>query len=137
MIRDYLKDKAVGFWFTAAIAALSLVTAIVYAVCYAGTENINWFSFAFMLAAFVAAVVLVVLGKIKLAPYIQAALVFLSLLCFIYGIYYYVSVVLVGIDLDTFDPEFIVCTVLYAVTFGLGVANVFLKQIKDEVRENA
>ncbi|MCI9031296.1 MAG: hypothetical protein HFK09_02095 [Clostridia bacterium] len=137
MIRDYIKDKALGFWFTAGIAVLSLATAITYAASYAGTENINWFSFAFMLAAFVAAVVLVAIGRFGLTPYIQAALVFLSLLFFIYGIYYYVSVVLVGIDLDSFDPEFIVCTVLYAATFGLSVANVFLKQIKGEVRENA
>ena len=137
MIRDYLNDKAVGFWLTAAIAALTLATAIVYAVCYAGTENINWVAFALMLAAFAGAVVPVAFGKLKFAPYIQAAFVFLSLLFFIYGIYYYVSVVLVGIDLDSFDPEFIVCTVLYAVTFGLSVANVFLKQVKSEVRENA
>ncbi len=131
MFGDYLKDKAVGFWFSVSIAALSLITSIVYAVCYAGSDDMNWVSFALMAAAAVAAVVLIVLKRFEWAAYAQAALIFLSLLFFIYGIYYYVSVVLVGIDLDSFSAEFWVCTVLYALCFGLGVANVFLKQTKN------
>ena len=136
MLGDYLKDKAVGFWFSVSVAVLSLATAVAYAVCYAGSDEINWVSFALMAAAFAAAVVLIVLKRYKWAAYAQAALIFLSLLFFIYGIYYYVSVVLVGIDLDTFSAEFWVCSALYLLCFGLGVANVFLKQTKSEVAEN-
>ena len=136
MLTKYIKDKSIGFWFCAAITLLSLVTSIVYAVCYAGSDNINWGSFAFMLAAAAAAVVLTVLKKHRLASYVQAFLVFMALLFFIYGIYYYISVVMVGIDLDSFTPEFIVCTILYLLAFGLSVANVFLKQTKDSGEVN-
>ena len=113
MIREYLKDKAIGFWFSVSLVLLTAVTAIVYVSC-------------------IATVVLILLKKFEYASYAAALLIFLSLLFFIYGIYYYVSVVLVGIDLDSFSAEFIACTVLYALTFGLGVANVFLRPLKKE-----
>lgn len=136
MLQNYLKDKDVGFWFSASLVVFSLLTAVTYAACYAGTDNINWVSFAFMLAAAVAGGVLIALKKYFYAPYALAVLIFLSLLFFIYGIYYYVSVVMVGIDLDSFDPEFIVCTIFYILAFGVSVANLFLRQIKKEAVEN-
>ena len=80
--------------------------------------------------------VLIALKKYSYAPYALAVLIFLSLLFFIYGIYYYVSVVMVGIDLDSFDPEFIVCTIFYILAFGVSVANLFIRQIKKEAVEN-
>ena len=51
MLNNYMKDKDVGFWFSASLVVFSLITAVVYAACYAGTDNINWISFALMLAA--------------------------------------------------------------------------------------
>lgn len=131
MMAEFLKDKSVGFWFSAALVLLSLVTAVVYAASYAGTDNINWVAFALLLAAAVGAAVLIILKQYKYVPYLQAILIFLSLLFFIYGIYYYVSVVMVGIDLDHFEPQFFACTILFLISFGVGVANVFLKQTKD------
>lgn len=136
MLKDYLKDKDVGFWFSASLVVFSLLTAVVYAACYAGTDNISWLSFAFMLAAAAAGGALIALRRFTYAPYVLAALIFLSLLFFIYGIYYYVSVVMVGIDLDTFEPQFIICAIMYLLAFGAAVANVFLRQIKREALEN-
>lgn len=136
MLHSYLKDKDVGFWFSASLVVFSLLTAVIYAACYAGTDNINWASFAFMLVAAVAGGALIALKLYVYVPYVLAALIFLSLLFFIYGIYYYVSVVMVGIDLDTFEPQFIVCALFYFLAFGASVANVFLRQIKKEVRED-
>ena len=135
-IKAYLKDKDVGFYFSASLVLVALITALVYAVSYAGTDNINWLSFAFLLLAAAAAIVLIVLKLYNYVPYVLAAGIFVSLLFFIYGIYYYVSVVMVGIDLDSFEPQFIVCTILYVLAFGVGVANVFLRQIKKEAVEN-
>lgn len=135
-IKEFTGDKALGFWFTAAICVLSLITSIVYAAVYAGTDNIDWVSFAFMLTAFAGALVMTVLKKYKWTPYLQAALTFMALLFYVYGIYYYVSVVMVGIDLDHFEAPFIVTAILYAVTFGLSIANLFLKQVKDKQENN-
>lgn len=135
MLKNYLKDKDVGFWFSASLTLLSLITSVVYAACYAGTDNINWASFAFMLLAGISGAVLIAFKQYKFAPYALGALIFLSLLFFIYGIYYYVSVVMVGIDLDKFDPEFIVCLILYLLAFVAGIANIFLRQIKKDAKE--
>lgn len=136
MLKTYLKDKDVGFYFSAALVILALLTSVVYAICYAGTDNINWLSFAFMLAAAVVGATLIALKLYVYVPYALAILIFMSLLFFIYGIYYYVSVVMVGIDLDSYDAQFIICTILYVLAFGASVANVFLRQIKKEVPEN-
>ncbi len=137
MLNNYMKDKDVGFWFSASLVVFSLITAVVYAACYAGTDNINWISFALMLAAAVSGAVLIALKLYVYVPYVLAALIFLSLLFFVYGIYYYVSVVMVGIDLDHFEPQFIICAIMYILAVGASVANVFLRQIKKEVREDA
>lgn len=136
MLKNYLKDKDVGFYFSAALVILALLTSVVYAICYAGTDNINWLSFAFMLAAAVVGATLIALKLYVYVPYALAILIFMSLLFFIYGIYYYVSVVMVGIDLDSYDVQFIICTILYVLAFGASIANVFLRQIKKEVPEN-
>ena len=133
MNREAFKNKPLGFWFSVGIGAFALVTAVVYVACYAGTDNMNWVSFALMLAAFIVSAVLIPLDKfVKYLPYAQALLIFLSLLFFIYGIYYYVSVVAVGIDLDHFDPEFIVCVIFFVLALGVSIANVFLRQDKEK-----
>lgn len=136
MNRDYLRDKSVGFWFSAGLSAFSLITAAVYAGCYAGTDDMSWAAFVFILFAAISGGTLIALKQYKYAPYAIAVFVFLSLLFFIYGIYYYVSVVMVGIDLDTFDPQFIVCALFFMLAFGLSIANLFLKQIKDGGRKD-
>lgn len=135
-MKGYLKDKGIGFWFSIVITILSLITAIVYIVSYNNTDNFNMAAFVLMLAAALVGIVLLVCKQLKLIPYLQAILIYLSLLFFIYGIYYYVSVLAVGIDIQEVDPEFIVCTALFFLTFVLSVANVFLKQTK-EVTANA
>ena len=133
MNREAFKNKPLGFWFSVGIGAFALVTAVVYVACYAGTDNMNWVSFALMLAAFIVSAVLIPLDKfVKYLPYAQALLIFLSLLFFIYGIYYYVSVVAVGIDLDHFDHEFIVCVIFFVLALGVSIANVFLRQEKEK-----
>lgn len=131
-VKKYVKHKGIGFWFSVAVTLLSLVTAIVYVSCYAGTDNINWGAFALLLVSFVAGGALIALNRYKWAPYAQAVLVFVSLLLFIYGIYYYVSVVMVGIDADSFDASFIINAIFFIVTFGLSVANLFLNPEKSE-----
>lgn len=136
MIKDYIKDKAVGFWFSVALTALSLITAAVYAGCYAGTDDMSWVAFVLILLAGISGATLIALKQFKYAPYALAILIFLSLLFFIYGIYYYVSVVMVGIDLDSFDAKFIVCLILFLLSFALGIANLFIRQIKREGAEN-
>ncbi|MDE6505462.1 MAG: hypothetical protein K2L42_06295 [Clostridia bacterium] len=134
MIKDYLKDKSIGFWFSAGLSVFSLITAAVYAGCYAGTDDMSWAAFVFILLAGLSGCALIAFKQFKFVPYVIAVLVFLALLFFIYGIYYYVSVVMVGIDLDSFDPQFIVCALFFVLAFGVSIANLFLKQINEKGR---
>lgn len=136
-VKEYVKDKSVGFYFTAGIALLSLVIAIVYACSYAGTDNISWAAFALLLAGIVGTAALVALKQYQWAPIAQAVLNFVALLLFIYGIYYYVSVVMTGIDATGFEPAFWANTILFAIVFVLSVVNVFLPQKKTADGDNA
>lgn len=137
-IKNYLKTRSVGFWFSVAVILLSVITAAVYAASYAGTDNISWAAFALLLVGAAAGVVLIALKQGKFAPYVLALMAFAAFLCFVEGIYFYVSVVMVGIDIqDGFSAEFIVCALLFVLTFGLGVADIFLSQTKPEKTQTA
>ena len=37
-----------------------------------------------------------------------------------------------GIDLNSFSPQFILCSVLFAVSLVLSIVNIYLKQEKEE-----
>lgn len=135
-VKDYIKNKGIGFYFTVGIALFSVVTAIVYAACYTGTDSMSWIAFALLLVGVVGSAVLVVFKQYNWAPIAQAVLNFLAFLFFAYGIYYYVSVVMVGIDLTSFEPAFFVNIILFVINFGLSVANVFLRQIKNNAAKD-
>lgn len=130
-MKDLFKNKPVGFFVTLGTIGLTLVTAIAYLLCYNNTDNFNLWSFIVLLVSAVTGIVLVILKQHKYVPYTLGLLNFISLLFYIYGIYYYVSVVLVGIDLDHFEPEFFVSTILFVITIGTSIATIFLKQDKE------
>ena len=135
-IKDLFKNKPLGFYISLGTIGLSLITAITYLLCYNKTDNFNVWAFIILLVSVVSSVVLVLLKQIKIAPYVFGLLNFLALLFYVYGIYYYVSIVLVGIDLDHFDPEFIVCTILFVVLLATSITSIFMKQVKEvEVAE--
>ena len=137
-LKKLTEGKAYGFYVSVAMILLSVITAIVYVACFAGEEKyhiMNYGAFAFMLIGAVAGIVLLVLKKYEWVPYILGGCAFIGLLLFIYGIYYYCSVVFVGIDLHEFSPESIINMILFFGTTILGVVNVFLPQIKKEKQE--
>ena len=135
-IKGLFKNKPLGFYVTLGTLVLALITAVAYLLCYNNTDNFNVWSFVVLLVSFVTGVVLVLVKQAKIAPYVLGLLNFVALLFYVYGIYYYVSVVLVGIDLDHFEPQFFVSTILFVVLQVAGVAAVFMKQEKEvEVSE--
>lgn len=69
------------------------------------------------------------------APYIQFILALSAFMFYVYGVYYYVSVVLVGIDLDSFSAQCIICSALFALTTIASAVGVFLKQTKTDAKE--
>ncbi len=135
-IKSYLKDKSIGFYASLSLLVLFFVTAIVYPICYAGTVHISWVSFGLLLAALAVGCVLMYKGWYLYVPVALGILGFLALLFYIYGIYYYVSIVLVGIDLTSVDFPFILCTVLYSLIFVVSIVNIFLPHSAKEARND-
>ena len=135
-IKELFKNKPVGFYVTLGTIGLALITAVAYLLCYNNTDNFNVWAFIVLLVSVVASVILVLLKQYKIAPYALGFLNFVALLFYVYGIYYYVSVVLVGIDLDHFEPQFFVSTILFVVLLGASVTSIFMEQVKEvEVAE--
>ena len=131
-LKDLFSKKPVGFYVTLVTIGFTLVTAITYFLCYNNTDNFSNWAFIVLLVSFVVAVVLVLLKQFKLVPYTLGLLNYVAMLFFIYGIYYYVSVVLVGIDLDHFEIQFFISTIAFVVLVVLSAVAIFMKQTKEE-----
>lgn len=123
--------KAYGFIVMLLVAALTVVTAIVYMNSYQKLEAyMSWPAVGIMVAGAVLALILTIAGLTDLGTGVLAAANLVGLLLFAKAIYGYVAVVLVGIDLNSFSPQFITCTALFATSFILSIVTMFLPQKK-------
>ena len=133
--KGLFKNKPIGFYVTLGTIGFALITAVAYLLCYNNTDNFNIWSFIVLLVSVVAGVILVGLKQYKVVPYAVSLLNFVALLFYVYGIYYYVSVVLVGIDLDHFEPQFFVSTIAFVLLICGSMASLFMKQEKEAEEE--
>ena len=131
-LKDLFTKKPVGFYVTLTTIGLSLVTALAYFLCYNNTDNFNLWSFIILLASAVIGVILILLKQFKLVPYAIGFLNYVAMLFYVYGIYYYVSVVLVGIDLDHFEIQFFISTISFIILVIVSIVAIFMKQTKSE-----
>ena len=130
-LKKITEGKKPGFYVSVAMSFLCLLTAIVYICCYQSEVDyhiINYWAFAFMLIGAIAGLAMLVFKLEKFVPYVVAGFSFLGLLFFIYGIYYYASVVFVDIDLHGFTAKDITCFILFIGTTVLGIVDIFLPQ---------
>lgn len=129
---NYLKSifagKSFGFYVTLATMAFSVITAVIYAVMYGNSSYISWAGVVIMLAGVLIGVVLIVLRKSKFVPAVMLVSTLVGILLYIYNIYFYVSVVIVGIQASEFSAEFFVATIMFAISFVAATACVFLPQ---------
>lgn len=131
-LKDLFTKKPVGFYVTLGTIGFTLVTALAYILCYNNTDNFNLWSFIILLASAVIGVTLILLKQFKLVPYAVGFLNYVAMLFYVYGIYYYVSVVLVGIDLDHFEIQFFISTISFVVLVIMSIVAIFMKQTKSE-----
>lgn len=110
----------------------SIVCAAVYASMYSGSRYMEWPAVVAMLVGAAVSLVLMFTKKAGWANAVIAAADFVAFLYYVYGIYFYVSVVMVGIQATGFNSQFRVCTAMFAVLQVLNLVNVFLKQVKEE-----
>lgn len=129
----FFKSKGIGFYLTLCLVVLSVITAVAYVSSYVKYPNhMSWLAVGLLVGGAVVALVLSVIRRCGwLAPWVQVGTIFSSLMLFIQHLYSYVVVVIVGIDLNSFTPQFILCSVLYAVCVVLSIVNVYLKQEKE------
>ena len=133
-MKNIFNGKSIGFYFTVATGALSLIEAIVYAVSYANFTNqgvsiMSWPLFVLLMVLAAINVALIFLNKSEFAPYVSAALA-LSIFClYIYSMYWYISVMAYGIDAQI-NATFIINSLLVVLILGVSFANVFLRQKK-------
>ena len=108
---------------SAICSVLSVVSAILYRSWFMGSAEYNNYAFICMIAA----AALGILSFIGIGGGIQFLLLLAGTMLYIYGMYYYVSIVLVGIDLQSFSGAFITCSALFGTTLGLSTLNVLIK----------
>lgn len=131
MANAFFKDKSFGFFVSMFVFVLSLVTAIVYTVSYSDSRDMSWSVTGAIVAGLVVAVILVLLKRYNWVPVALALGDFAALLLFIQSIYFYVSVVLYGINGSAFSPAFMASTVFLLLSLVFSVANIFVKQVKE------
>lgn len=127
----YLKGKSYGFYVTLVLTALTVVTAVIYAALYNGSRYMSWPTVWIMIAGAAIALALPLAGQARWSNAVLALADFVAFLLYVYYIYFYVSVVMVGIQAKTFSWQFILCTVLFAALLVLNIVNVFLKQVRE------
>src|SRR5574344_932232 len=133
-MKKFIAKKGFGFYVTAALALLSIVTAIIYRVTYAGfysgnQEVFSRVAFWFLLGWIPCAIALYVFKQGRYANYLAAIALFVAFLTYVNAIYYYVSVMAVGID-ASFTSIFFLITILFRVQWIVALANVFFPQEK-------
>ncbi len=131
-IKGLLKDKSYGFYVTLALTALSVAAALIYTALYNGSRYMSWPAAGIMLGGAAAALILAFTGLAKWSYAVLALADFIGLLFYVYGIYFYVSIVMVGIQASTFNWQFLLCTVMFVGLLAANIINVFLKQTKEE-----
>lgn len=125
MITD-LKNKSAGFWVAVATVLVAVVLIVAYPVMYGGTDEYSAFTFVFPLVGAVGAVVLAVFKKDEWMSLCLLVGLLAGFGFYVYTIYYYVSVVIVGIDAQNFDFRFIFTMTVFAAGIVAATVGVFL-----------
>ena len=131
-MKNFMANKPLGFRVTLVTMALSLVTALVYLAIYSSSRYMSWQAFGIMVAGVAVAAVLIGLKQVRFAPSALLLGDFLSLLFYVYYIYFYISSVATGIQFSGFPLEFFVNAVLYGLSLMLSIACVFMRQTIEE-----
>lgn len=128
--KSFFANKAYGFYMSVFVFVLSLVTAVVYTIGYSNSSDMSEPVIYAIGAGLILAVVLLLCKRYNWIPVVLALGDFAALLLFIKSIYFYVSVVLYGINGSAFSPAFLSSTAFLLLSLVFSVANIFMKQVK-------
>lgn len=136
-MNNYWKNKGLGFYSAILGEILAVVTLIVYTSHYghgpleANIDSMSWTAFAFLTAGVVLTAGLIALKRYFWASVLQASCFFVAFLLFVYGVYPYISVVAVGIDIQELSAGFLWSTILYVLTLIVSVIGIFARAEKE------
>lgn len=131
-MNNFMANKPLGFRVTLVTMALSVVTALVYMAIYSSSRYMSWQTFGIMVAGVVVAAALIGLKHVRFAPSALLLGDFLSLLFYVYYIYFYISSVATGIQFSGFPLEFFVNAALYGLSLVLSIVCVFMRQTVED-----
>ena len=131
-LKDFLSDKSYGFYVTLVAIAMTVATAIVYAVSYGHDLDMSWWAFALLVVGAFINVVLIFLKQNFWGSILMALCDFLAVLIFIYPVYFYLSVVAYGINDSAFSPAFTSSTTMLVLTLIISIASTFMRQRKEK-----
>lgn len=129
--KNFSKRKSYGFYVTLGLILLAIVSAIIYASFFHVTRYMSWGAVAVMIGGAVVALLLPIFKQAKLSCFVLALTNFVGFLMYAYYIYFYVSIVLVGIQASSFSWQFILCTTLFGVLLVGSILNIFFEQEKE------
>lgn len=130
-VKKLFEQKSYGFYLTLVLIAASLVCGVIYTVLYGSSIYMSWPTTICTISGAVLALALAFTPYAKWSCAVLALADFIGLLTYIYGIYFYISIVLVGIQASTFNFQFKFCTAAFVILLVLNIVNVFLKQTKE------
>ena len=134
-VKDFLKTCSIGTYFIFATIVTSLISLILIGVGF----QASYHSYGSIVCLILLIVLDVVLLIIKKEAFIPAANVILSLgtiLFFILTSYNYVAVVVTGIDIETFNIDWVLSTIFFIATYVLSFASIFIPLKKKGKVEN-
>ena len=134
-VKDFLKTCSIGTYFIFATIVTSLISLILIGVGF----QAGYHSYGSIVCLILLIVLDVVLLIIKKEAFIPAANVILSLgtiLFFILTSYNYVAVVVTGIDIETFNIDWVLSTIFFIATYVLSFASIFIPLKKKGKVEN-
>ena len=126
-----MKEKAVGFYVSVAVAVLSLLAIGLYFMGFNGTKYMSMEAVWLVLAGVVISIVLSLAKKDNAVPAVLLACVFVSMLRFISAVYLYVVTSVYAASVIHFSTEFSGTIICYVLAIVIGIVNVFLKQRKE------
>ena len=134
-VKDFLKTCSIGTYFIFATIVTSLISLILIGVGF----QAGYHSYGSIVCLILLIVLDVVLLIIKKEAFIPAANVILSLgtiLFFILTSYNYVAVVVTGIDIESFNIDWIFSIIFFIATYVLSFASIFIPLKKKGKVEN-
>ena len=140
--KEFLAEKAIGFYITLGAAVLSLITAVVYVICFSAmgaAEFISWAVFAFLLVACIITLALLILPMFvpllkeilaSIAPWVVMAASLLGLILFVNAAFNYINANVTG----SFELriEFVLSAVFVILSAIIGTVAVFFRVCKKE-----